>query len=291
VLWVDVDGLGDVDAIRQIGEIFGLHPLALEDVINGHQRPKVEQYEGYLFIVARMASLEGGLATEQLGMFLGKDYVVTFQELLPGDTLEPVRGRLRNAVGRIRAAGPDYLAYALLDAIIDHCFPVLEALGDSIQELENELLETPDISCVHKLHEYKRTLMQMRRFVWPERDVVSALLHDESGIIAPQTRVFLRDCYDHAVQIMDLVESYRDVTAGLLEMYISSVSLRTNEIMRVLTVVSAIFIPLTFVAGIYGMNFDNMPELKSRYGYFICLGLMVLIGAGQLYYFRRKKWV
>ena len=293
VRWIQMDGLGDVEALRALGEKYKLHPLALEDVLNTGQRPKMEVYDHHIFIIAQMVyhDEKEHLCAEQISMFLSRNLLITIQEEPEEDVFNPVRERLRGGRGLIRKAKADYLAYALLDAIIDHCFPVLEVLGDSIQNLEDEVLETPSVSCVHKLHEYKRTLMQMRRFVWPQRDVINALLREESGIIAAETRVFLRDCYDHAVQIMDLVESYRDVVAGLMEMYLSSVSVRTNEIMRVLTVISAVFIPLTFVAGVYGMNFENMPELKSQSGYFICLGVMVVIGAAQILYFRRKKWI
>jgi magnesium transporter len=303
VRWIDMCGLGDVEALKLLGEKFGLHPLALEDVLHTGQRPKMEPYEGHLFIVAQMTYLResGQLQAEQVSMFLCNGILITVQEEPLLDVFGPVRERIRAGRGFIRKSGADYLAYALLDAIVDHSFPILEALGESMEVLETQLLAEPSKSCVHQLHAHRRTLMQLRRFVWPERDVLSALLHEESGLIAPQTKIFLRDCYDHSVQIMDLVESYRDVAAGLLEMYLSSVSLKTNEIMRVLTVISSIFIPLTFVAGVYGMNFSqssdsgeyalNMPELHQPWGYPGCLLLMAAIAVGQILFFKRRKWL
>jgi magnesium transporter len=303
VRWLDMCGLGDVEALKSLGEKFQLHPLALEDVLHIGQRPKVEPYADHLFIVAQMIYLQpdGSLRTEQVSMFLLQGILITIQEEPLHDVFGPVRDRIRSGRGFIRKSGADYLAYALLDAIVDHCFPILESLGESMEEIETELLSEPSKKCVHALHSHRRTLMQLRRFVWPERDVVSLLLHEESGLIAASTRVFLRDCYDHTIQIMDLVESYRDVAAGLLEMYLSSVSLKTNEIMRVLTVISSVFIPLTFVAGVYGMNFSqssekgefsmNMPELHQPWGYPACLAVMGLIAIGQLLFFKRKKWL
>ncbi len=297
--WIDMEGLGDIKFLKALGEKYGLHPLALEDVVNIGQRPKVEPYDKHLFIVADMVyeDEDERLCGEQVSMFLGKNLLITIQEAVGGDVFDPVRERLRAGRGYIRKSGADYLTYALLDAIIDHYFPVLERLGDNIEQLENEVLDRPTQVCVSKIHGYKRTLMQLRRYVWPVRDLVTALLHEETGLVADNTKVFLRDCYDHSVQIMDLVETYRDVSSGLMELYLSAVGMRTNEIMRVLTVMSAIFIPLTFVAGVYGMNFDhadgwwNMPELHQPWGYLACLGLMLVIAIGQVIFFKRKKWL
>ena len=301
VRWLDIEGLGDAEFFKALGEKYGLHPLALEDVLHTGQRPKMEPYENLLFIVAQMVYRDGDnqMVGEQVSMFLMPRFLITIQEEPDTDVFDPVRERIRVGRGYIRKLGADYLAYALLDAIVDHCFPILEAVGDALETLEDEVLERPTASCVARLHEHKRTLMQLRRFVWPERDVCNSLLHDETGIVAAQTKVFLRDCYDHTVQIMDLIESYRDVVSGLTEMYLSAVGMRTNEIMRVLTVMSAIFIPLTFVAGVYGMNFDNadgqmpfnMPELHQPWGYVACLSLMALISVGQIIFFKRKKWL
>jgi len=304
VRWIEINGLGDVDVIRAVGEKYHLHPLALEDVVHVGQRPKVETYDGHIFIVAQMIYYDddGRFTSEQVSMFLSKNLLITFQEDPKKDVFDPVRERLRGGRGYIRKLKSDYLAYALLDSVIDHCFPVLEKLGESVEELENELLDQPTHSCVQRLHDMRRVLMHLRRLAWPERDIVSGLLHDESGLVTDQTKVFLRDCYDHAVQIMDLIESYRDVTSGMLDMYLSSVSLRTNETMRVLTVITSIFIPLTFIAGVYGMNFApasptgqplglNMPELYHPYGYAGCLLVMLAIAAAQLVYFKKRGWL
>jgi len=294
VRWIEFNGLGDIEAVRALGEKYGLHPLALEDVLHTGQRPKADSYDGQLFIVAQMIyrdTEDDCLIGEQVSMFLLPGLLITIQEDPKCDVFDPVRERARIGRGYIRKLGADYLAYALLDAIIDHGFPILEAIGEGLEELENELLERPTKSCVATLHDYRRTLIQLRRAIWPERDLVNTLLHDESSLIGKETKVFLRDAYDHAVRVMDLVESYRDLTASLLELYLSAVSQRTNEIMRVLTVLSGIFIPLTFVAGVYGMNFENMPELRQPAGYFVCLGAMLLIALGELWFFKRKGWL
>ncbi len=293
VTWINIDGLGDLNVLRILGEHFNLHPLALEDVLDTSQRPKVEQYDDYLFIISKMIYLEkdNEIRAEQVSMFLGKHFLITLQEEPERDVFEPVRARIRGGKGRIRKAGPDYLAYALLDSIIDHYFPVLESIGHEIDIIENELVDNPLVRPVGSLHEHKRTLTQIRRMVWPLRDVTNLLLHEDPGLIRPETKVYLRDCYDHSVQLMDVVETYRDVLSGLTEIHISSIGMRTNEIMRTLTVISAIFIPLTFIAGIYGMNFEQMPELKKPYGYFVALGVMIAIATGQLIYFKKRRWL
>ena len=293
VTWINIDGLGDLSVLRILGERFNLHPLALEDVLDTSQRPKVEQYDDYLFIVAKMIYFDKNkeIGAEQVSMFLGNTFLITLQEEADFDVFEPVRARIRSGKGRIRKAGSDYLAYALLDSIIDHYFPVLESIGAEIDAIEDELVDNPLIRPVGSLHEHKRTLTQIRRMVWPLRDVTNLLLHEDPGLIRPETKVYLRDCYDHSVQLMDVVESYRDVLSGLTEIHISSIGLRTNEIMRVLTVISAIFIPLTFMAGVYGMNFAHMPELATRYGYFICLAMMLIIAVGQIVYFKKRRWL
>ncbi len=293
VTWINIDGLGDLSVLRTLGERFNLHPLALEDVLDTAQRPKVEQYDDYLFIVAHQLYLdaEGEIGAEQVSMFLGKSFLITLQEEGEFDVFEPVRLRIRSGKGRIRHAGSDYLAYALLDSIIDHYYPVLESIGAEIDAIEDELIDHPLARPVGSLHEHKRTLTQIRRMVWPLRDVTNLLLHDEPGLIRPETKIFLRDCYDHSVQLMDLVESYRDVLSGLTEVHISSIGLRTNEIMRVLTVISSIFIPLTFIAGVYGMNFVHMPELARPWGYGVCLLVMLTVAIGQILYFKKRNWL
>jgi magnesium transporter len=294
VIWLELDGLSNLSLLNQLGEKFALHPLALEDVLNLGQRPKVEPYENHLFIVAQMLAAErdGSISREQISMFLGPGFLFTIEEDPSTDTFRPIHDRLRTARGLIRKMGPDYLAYALMDAIVDHKFPLLEELGESLDEMDNKVVEKPSLEQVHELHQAKRLLTHLRRYVWPEREVISSLLHDESGLIKRETKVYLRDCYDHTVQVMDLIESYRDVATSNMEMYLSSVGMRTNEIMRVLTVISSIFIPLTFLAGIWGMNFSterdgkpmpwNMPELHEPWGYPACLSLMLVIALGQL---------
>jgi magnesium transporter len=304
VTWINIDGLGDVEALTFLGERFNLHPLALEDVLNTGQRPKVEHTSDYIFVVAQMVyqNADKTICGEQVSLFFGRNFLITVQEEGDYDVFEPVRERIRGGRGSIRKLKADYLAYALLDSIIDHYYPVLENLGSDIEELEDDLLEKPSREMVMTLHEYKRSLTQMRRFVWPLRDVVNGLLHDASGFITSPTKVYLRDCYDHTVQLMDLVESYKELTSGLMELYHSSVGLRTNEVMRVLTVITSIFIPLTFIVGVYGMNFApetasgeklplNMPELYQPHGYLWIMGLMALIAVGQLVLFRKMKWL
>lgn len=301
--WIEMNGLGDVEALRALGEKYGLHPLTLEDTLNTGQRPKVESYENHLFIVVQMVYRDEKLrmCSEQVSIFVFPHLLITIQEEPKLDVFNPVRERLRSGRGVIRKLECDYLAYTLLDAIVDHAFPVLEAIGDSIEEMEDAIIDTPTKECAQKLHEFKRMLMQLRRLIWPERDVISYLLHDDSGLITKNTKVYLRDCYDHTVQIMDLIESYRDIVGGLMDTYLSVVGMRTNEIMRVLTVISAIFIPLTFIAGVYGMNFAreadgkelplNMPELYWPHGYAGCLLVMAAVAIGQLLFFKRKGWL
>ncbi len=293
IRWIEFNGLGDVAGLKALGEKFHLHPLALEDVLNVGQRPKLEPYPGHLFIIAQMIyhDAERTLCGEQVSMFVCGDFLISIQEDHEMDVFEPVRQRIRAGGGNIRAMKADYLAYALLDAIVDHGFPVLEEIGEALEELEDTVLSSPGKDTIGELHNLKRTLMQLRRFIWPERDVVNSLLHGDSEFIRPETKVYLRDLYDHTVQIMDLIEAYRDVVTGLMEMYLSSVGLRTNEIMRVLTVLSSIFIPLTFLVGVYGMNFKHMPELDTTWGYAVLWVVMLLIAIGQLIFFRRKKWL
>ena len=302
--WINIDGLGDTEALTLLGEKFNLHPLALEDVLNTGQRPKVESSADYVFVVAQMVYQDASrtIRSEQISLFFGENFLITVQEEGEYDVFDPIRARLRGGRGKIRKSKADYLAYALLDSVIDHFYPVLEELGGNIEDLEDDLLEKPSREMVRKLHEHKRSLTQLRRFVWPLRDVVSALLHDPSDFITAPTKIYLRDCYDHTVQLMDLVESNKELTAGLMELYHSSVGLRTNEVMRVLTVITSIFIPLTFIVGIYGMNFApesptgqklplNMPELYQPHGYLWLMGIMAAAAIIQLVIFKKIKWL
>jgi len=296
VCWINVDGLGDVGTIRLLGERFGIHPLAQEDVLNTHQRPKVEVYDGQVYIVIRMPGGGRDLATEQVSVFLGDDYVLTFQER-PGDCFDPVRTRLRAGRKRIREGGGDYLAYALLDAIIDGYYPVLEVLGDRLETLEAEILENPSAALIAEVHGLKRDLLTLRRAIWPLREMLNTLIRDSLPNFADETLVFLRDCYDHTIQLLDMIETYREIAGGLVDLHFSSVGMRMNEIMKVLTIIATIFIPLGFIAGLYGMNFDpqvspwNMPELGWYWGYPFVLGLMAAAAGGLLIYFRRRGWI
>lgn len=296
VTWVNVDGLGDLDLIRALGEMFGLHRLALEDVVNVHQRPKVEEYEDHAFIATRMLVARDAAVSEQITMFLGEGYLLTFQER-PGDVFDPIRERIRRHRGFIRESKADYLAYALLDAVIDGYFPVLEHCGERLEALEDEVVSRPGGAAVAAIHEMKRDLLTLRRAIWPQREMINTLVRDPSPYVADQTRVYLRDCYDHTIQIMDIVETYRETASDLMDVYLSSVSTRLNEIMKVLTIIATIFIPLGFIASLYGMNFDpevspwNMPELRWYLGYPFSLGLMLLLALGLLYFFRRRGWL
>ena len=289
VTWVNVDGLGDAATIRALGEIFGLHRLSLEDVVNVHQRAKAEPYESYYFIVGRMAELGDRFGTEQLSLFLGKNYVLTFQER-PGDCFDPLRERIRKGGGQVRCCGPDYLAYTLLDSFIDNYFPLLERYGERLEGLEDEVVLNPDRQLVSRIHEVKRDLLLLRRAVWPLREAIGSLVRESSTLIGQETRIYLRDCYDHAIQIIDLLENYRDIASSLMEVYLSSVSNRLNEIMKVLTIFTTLFIPLTFISSIYGMNFRHMPELDWRYGYALAWAIMLGVAGAMFYYFRRKGW-
>ncbi len=298
VNWINVDGLGDVELLKKLAVRFNIHPLSMEDVMNTTQRPKVEQFADHIFVVSEMIYPEkGGRVTiEQLSVFLGKDYVLTIQEEDGHDVFAQVRGRLRSARGYSRRMGPDYLCYALLDATVDQFFPILEGVGDSVEEVESDLLEKPSKETLRRLYDDKRLLLQLRRAAWPQREIFGALIRDDAELITKETRVFLRDCYDHSTQIIDIIESYRDLAAGLMDIYLSSLGFRTNEIMRILTLVSVFFIPLTFLAGVYGMNFDtdfplNMPELKWKFGYLFFWGISLCVVIFMYLFFKRKKWL
>lgn len=315
VLWLNVDGVEHAATVEQIGREFGLHPLALEDVVHVHQRAKVEEYDGVLFIVARMVRIvdddadavrcqDGAgvtsrscLETEQISIFLGRNFVVTFQEEADKDCLEPVRERLRRNHGRLRQSGPDYLAYAILDAVTDGYFPVVESYSDQLDLVEDALDSRYEPQELRRIHDIRTDLLTLRRLAWPLRETLQNLQRDSHSGITAETRIYLRDCYDHTVQILDVLETYREICADLREFYFSTLSQRTNDIMKVLTIISTIFIPLSFVAGVWGMNFDphsspwNMPELEWRYGYPVALGVMGAIVVGLLFYFRHKGWL
>ena len=299
VSWINISGLGDVEMLRQVGLHFRIHPLALEDMLNTGQRSKVDEYDEQLFILLQMAysTNDHDIVFEQVCMVLGKHFVVTVQEEAGRDVFGPVRLRLRQGGGNARYMKADYLAYALVDAVVDHYFPLVESLGDSMEEFEETVLNDPTRERLRQLHDIRRVITELRRAVWPQRDVLGRLTRDETGLIDGGTKVFFRDCYDHTVMVLDLLETFRDATRNLMDLYVSSLSTRTNELIRVLTVISSIFIPLTFIAGVYGMNFDrstsgfNMPELGWRFGYLYAIGLMVAVAFGMITFFKLKKWL
>jgi len=290
VTWINVDGLHETGIIEQLGGHFGLHPLVLEDIVNTEQRPKLEDFENYLYVVLKMLYREGGeIVAEQVSLVLGQNFVLSFQEG-GGDPFDPIRERLRKNKGQLRKQGPDALLYALLDAVVDNYFIVLETFGEMTDELEESVLLSPTAEVLSTIKNLKRELLFLRRGIWPLREVISGLRHTESPLIHESTRLYFQDVYDHTIQVMDNVDNSREILSDLLDIYLSSVSNRLNEVMKVLTIIATIFIPLTFVAGVYGMNFDNMPELGWRWGYFAVLGVMTVIGLIMLAYFKRKKW-
>ncbi len=300
VSWVDVQGLGSQDILQRLGRVFNLHPLVLEDVVNVPERPKTEDYEDQLIFISRMVVPKEktcGFYSEQVSLILGKNYLLTVQEEPEHDCFEPVRSRIEKSKGIIRTKKADYLAYAILDAIIDGYFPVLELYGERIEELEEEVIVKPTPQTLQNIYQIRRELLQLRRAIWPQRDAINSLIRDGSDLISEEVGIYLRDCYDHAVQVMDMVETYRELASGLMDVYLSAVSNKMNEIMKVLTVVSSIFIPLTFVAGIYGMNFNtekspyNMPELNWYWGYPACLAVMLAISVCLLWFFWQRGWL
>ena len=296
ITWIHLQGHVQPDTLHALGDLLGLHTLALEDVLNVGQRPKFEMYGDQVFIVGSLPVPDGdNVRLEQISIFFGNNYVVSF--LGTGNhPFEPVWQRLRKDSGRIRRQGADYLLYCLLDVVIDQGFPVLEHFGERLEQLEEVLLEQPGKSALAELHYIKRELLMLRRVLWPQREVINALQRHDLDIVCNEVRIYFRDCYDHTIQIMDLVETYRDIAAGMLDIYLSSVSHRLNEIMRVLTIIATLFIPPTFIVGLYGMNFDrsagplNMPELGWPYGYLAVWGVIILMTVGMLLYFKFKKW-
>ncbi|BBL72895.1 magnesium/cobalt transporter CorA [Methylogaea oryzae] len=295
--WIHVQGTPEPELLHALGEAFGLHGLALEDVLNSGQRPKAEVYDGQFFVImGRPVWRDGELSMEQVSLFLLERLVISFHQG-EGDPFEPIRRRLRGASnGGFNQRTADYLYYALIDVVIDEGFPLLEILGERIEDLEDELLENPGQGTLNDIHRLKRELLLLRRMLWPHREVLNVLLREEDRLIQPGIKLYLRDCYDHTIHIMELLEAYRDMAASMLDVYLSSVSNRLNENMRILTVIATTFMPLTFIAGLYGMNFDraspwNMPELGWRYGYPAVVTVMVVVMIGMVGYFRRKDWL
>jgi magnesium transporter len=293
VTWINIDGLHQVDIIEKIGKCFDVHPLVLEDIVNTGQRPKMEDFDNYIFVVLKMLYWDeekSEVIAEQVSLILGSNFVVSFQERV-GDVFEPVRERIRSAKGRIRKMGADYLAYALLDAVVDRYFIILEKLGEKIESMEEELVANPTPETLQTIHTLKREMIFLRKSVWPLREVISGVERGESDLIREATHIFLRDVYDHTIQVIETIETFRDMVSGMLDIYLSSVSNRMNAVMKVLTIIATIFIPLTFIAGIYGMNFKFMPELEWRWAYFGVLAIMAVIVVFMIIYFKNKRWI
>jgi magnesium transporter len=292
ISWIDVQGFGDEATIERIREIFGLHPLAIADAVNTPQRPKSEVYDHFNLYITRMVRLgeHREICAEQVSLFLGKSYVLSLQEQY-GDVFDPVRKRIRQTESMICRHGADYLAYALIDAVLDGYYPVIEMLGDRLHDLEEEILDRPSPTGMRRIHAIRRELLGLRRAIVPQREAVNTLIREETDLVGPLVREYLRDCYDHAVQTSDAVETFSDLAANLMDLYLSSMSQRTNEVMKVLTVMASIFIPLTFIVGIYGMNFDYMPELHVWWAYPALLGIMLAIAVGMIVFFRMKGWI
>ena len=291
VTWLAIDGVHNIAVISRLGETLQLHPLLLEDLIHTRQRPKLEDWHDHLFLVLRFFELgPQGVQDEQVSLLLGQHYVVSLTER-PGTLFDPVRARIQEGRGRIRTLGADYLLYALLDAVVDHYFVVLDAVGEKVESLEELVLEEATQETLEAMHDLKSDMIQLRKSVWPLREVVNGLLRKDSGLISEPTKVFLRDVHDHTIQVVDMIESYRDSVNSTLDIYLSLTSKKLNEVMKVLTIIATIFMPMTLIVGIYGMNFDYMPELHMAWAYPAVWGIMFLIGLGMVLYFRKKDWL
>ena len=299
ITWINIDGVHDAQLIEQLGSHFNIHPLVLEDIMNTGQRPKIEVFDNYLYLVLKMLYKDESKAeiqAEQVSILLSKNVVISFQEK-PGDIFNNIRERIRNGKGRIRKMGSDYLSYSLIDAVIDHYFVIMESVGENIEDTEEILIEKPTPETLQSIHKLKANMIFLRKSIWPIRELINGLVREETHLITDATRIYLRDVYDHTIQVMDTIESFRDIISGMLDIYMSSVSNKMNEVMKVLTIFASIFIPLTFVAGIYGMNFNpnispyNMPELNWALGYPFILIIMLAMASVMLLYFKRKKWL
>ena len=290
--WINIDGVHDVKAIEQIGAIFGLHSLLLEDILNTGQRPKIEEYEDCLFIVLKMLHVNENrqLSLEQVSLILKDGVVLSFQEQ-PEDVFDVVRDRIRKGKGKIRSRGADYLVYRLIDTVIDHYFSTLEMIGDQIEHVEQELIERPSDSVIQSIYSLRQQMLFLRKAVNPLREIAGDLQKEESGLMQEGTAIYLRDLHDHAMQVIDAVDTYRDILGNMLDNYLSLMSHRMNSVMKTLTIVGAIFIPLTFVAGVYGMNFEHMPELAWKWGYFVVWGIMIMMTVGMVVWFKKKGWL
>ena len=293
ITWINVDGLHEVDVIEKLGKCFEIHPLVLEDILNTDQRPKIEDFDNYIFFILKMLYINEKtkeIHSEQVSLILGKNFVISFQES-KGDVFDTVRERIRKGKGRIRKMGSDYLVYSLIDAVVDNYFSILEKIGDDVEGMENDVVTSPDPELLQKIYNLKREMIYLRKSVWPLREVINGLLREESKLIKNSTQIFLRDLYDHTIQTIDTIETFRDMISGMLDIYMSSVSNKMNEIMKVLTIFAAIFIPLTFIAGIYGMNFQYMPELSIQWAYPAVWIIIIIVTATLLAYFKHRKWL
>jgi len=291
VKWINVDGIHKADLIETIGKHFNIHPLTLEDIVNTNQRSKFEDYDNYVVSIMKMLYYDTEINSEQLSVILMEGMVISFQEIDGGYAFDMIRNRLRLGKGRIRKMGADYLAYALLDAVVDCYFSILEKVGDRIEILEEEVMEEPSKKVLEQIHRMKREMIFLRKAVWPMRELINNLERSETELIKPSTDIYLRDLHDHALRVIDTVETFRDLLSGMMDIYLSSVSNRMNEIMKVLTIITTLFVPVTFIVGLYGMNFEFMPELHSAWGYPITLIVIVITIISLLVYFRRKKWL
>jgi magnesium transporter len=291
VMWMNVDGIHREELIEAIGKKFNIHPLTLEDIVNTNQRPKFEDYENYVVAIMKMLYYDTELHAEQLSVVLMEGMVISFQEVHGGDAFDLIRNRIRQGKGRIRKMKADYLAYALIDAVVDCYFNILEKIGDKIEVLEEDLIDEPTKETMQHLHYMKREMIFVRKAVWPMRELVNNMERCETTLIQPSTDIYLRDVHDHVVRVIDTVETYRDLLSGMMDIYLSSVSNKMNEVMKVLTIITTIFVPVTFIAGVYGMNFEFMPELHSHWGYALIWAAMLTIMISLLIYFRRKKWL
>jgi magnesium transporter len=293
ISWININGLSDIDQIERLREHYKLHPLILEDIVDTSQRPKIDEYPDYLFVVFKMLYYndEGVFMNEHISLVLGENYLITFQEA-DGDVFDSLRQRIANAKGRVRNAGADYLMFAIMDAVVDHYFTLIETMSDRIEALEDILFSnTAEQDITQDIQELKREVLRLRKAVFPFREVVNRLEKIDSQLIDERTITYIRDLYDHVTQVTDSIDIYREMTWGLMDMYMTTISNKMNEVMKVLTIMASIFIPLTFMAGIYGMNFDHIPELHLRYGYYYLWAAMIAVFLGLLYYFKRKKWL
>ena len=293
ITWININGLNNINEIEKIGENYNIHPLTLEDIVNTSQRPKIDEYEHYVFVVIKMLYYDKDelVVSEQVSFILGSNYVLSFQEA-DGDVFDSVRDRIRTKKGRIRSLGADYLLYALIDSVVDHYFEIIETMGNKIEEMEDHLFSgNPKEEITTQIQSLKREVLKVRRAIFPLREIINRIEKTEHKLIHKKTIHFFRDIYDHIIQVSENIDIYREMIWGLMDMYMTTISNKMNEVIKVLTIIATIFIPLTFIAGIYGMNFENIPELSYKYGYFVLWGIMIALFIGMIFYFKRKKWL